>query len=625
MSASSRADGFELEEEQELETIQDRGLLIRLVRYLRPYRSQVVLALLLMVAVAGLGLAGPLLVRSAIDGTLDNTVPAVERYSTLTRIGLLWFVILIATAGLHYVQLMVLQSTGQRVMLDLRRQLFSHLLHPDHQLFDRQPVGRLMTRLTSDIEALNELFTSGLVTVATDVFTLVAIMGVMVWLDWRLALLSFTVIPVLFGLALVFRSRVRRAFRRIRVRVARINSFLQEHIAGITLVQGFDQSRQRLARFDELNLRHTQAHLETVAAFAVFFPAVEVISTAAVVLLLWQGGGWTQTDTLTIGTLVAFVQYAQRFYRPISDLSEKFNILQGAMAASERIFALLDTQPTIVAPTHAVDPGPRDAARIEFDDVHFGYTPLGTDAVSPSSDGDPADGVVRQTVLRGLSLCIEPGERVAIVGSTGAGKTTVISLLLRFYDVDSGSIRFNGTDIREFEPAELRRRMALVLQEPRLFSGTLRENLTLWDEEFDEQRLQDAIQRVGLDRVVSRLPAGLEEEMREGGNRLSTGERQLAAFARALAHDPPVLILDEATASIDTETEARIQNATRELMRGRTSLVIAHRLATVRDADRILVLHHGRLVEQGSHDELMAHGQIYRRLVEMQMGMALER
>jgi ATP-binding cassette subfamily B multidrug efflux pump len=622
MSASSRADGFELEEEQELETIQDRGLLLRLVRYLRPYRGQVALALLLMVAVAGLGLAGPLLVRAAIDGTLASGIPAATRYETLTRIGLIWFAILIATAGLHYIQLMVLQSTGQRVMLDLRRQLFSHLLHQDHQLFDRQPVGRLMTRLTSDIEALNELFTSGLVTVATDVFTLLAIMGVMLWLDWRLALLSFTVIPVLFGLALLFRSRVRRAFRRIRVRVARINSFLQEHIAGITIVQGFDQSRQRLTRFNELNLRHTEAHLETVSAFAVFFPAVEVISTAAVVLLLWQGGNWTQTGTLTIGTLVAFVQYAQRFYRPISDLSEKFNILQGAMAASERIFALLDTLPGIVAPAHPANPGPRNAARIEFDDVHFEYTPLNADDGAATTNGASSHST---PVLRGLNLSIEPGERVAIVGSTGAGKTTVISLLLRFYDVDSGCIRFNGIDVREFEPEQLRRRMALVLQEPRLFSGTLRENLTLWDENFDEDRLQDAIRRVGLDRVIARLPDGLEEEMREGGNRLSTGERQLAAFTRALAHDPPVLILDEATASVDTETEARIQTATRELMRGRTSLVIAHRLATVRDADRILVLHHGRLVEQGTHDELMAHGEIYRRLVEMQMGLPSER
>jgi ABC-type multidrug transport system fused ATPase/permease subunit len=309
------------------------------------------------------------------------------------------------------------------------------------------------------------------------------------------------------------------------------------------------------------------------------------------------------------------VQYAQRFYRPISDLSEKFNILQGAMAASERIFALLDTQPTIVAPVLPADPGPRRAARIEFEDVHFGYVPVG-DAEAPNEPGD------KQPVLRGLSLVIEPGERVAIVGSTGAGKTTVISLLLRFYDVDSGVIRFDGTDIREFAPEDLRQRMALVLQEPRLFSGTLRENLTLWDDEFDEDHLQAAIHRVGLDRVMSRLPRGLDEEMREGGGRLSTGERQLAAFARALAHDPPVLILDEATASVDTETEARIQTATRELLKGRTSLVIAHRLATVRDADRIFVLHHGRLVEQGTHDELMEKGQLYRRLVEMQMGLS---
>lgn len=616
MSASARADGFAREEEQELENLQDRGLLLRLVRYLRPYRGSVVLALVLIIAVATLGLAGPLLVRTAIDGTLASDAPAAERYGTLARVAGLWFLVLVATAGLHYAQLMVLETTGQRVMLDLRRQLFSHLLRQDHALFDRQPVGRLMTRLTSDIEALNELFTSGLVTVATDVFTLFAIMGVMLWMDWRLALLSFTVIPVLFVLAMVFRSRVRRAFRRIRVRVARINSFLQEHIAGITLVRGFDQSRQRLARFDELNLAHTQAHLETVSAFAVFFPAVEVISTAAVVLLLWQGGAWTEAGTVTIGTLVAFVQYAQRFYRPISDLSEKFNILQGAMAASERIFALLDTQPTITAPARPADPGPARTARIEFEGVHFGYVPLNPD---PGLRTD-ADG--KLPVLRGLDLTIEAGERVALVGSTGAGKTTIVSLLLRFYDVDKGSIRFNGTDIRELDPRALRLRTALVLQEPRLFSGTLRDNLTLWDEDFDEELLQDAIRRVGLDRVVSRLPHGLDEEMREGGARLSTGERQLAAFARALAHDPPVLILDEATASVDTDTEARIQDATRELMRGRTSVVIAHRLATVRDADRILVLHHGRLVEQGTHDQLMEHGQIYRRLVDMQLGLS---
>jgi ATP-binding cassette subfamily B protein len=285
------------------------------------------------------------------------------------------------------------------------------------------------------------------------------------------------------------------------------------------------------------------------------------------------------------------------------------------MAASERIFALLDTMPTIVAPATPADPGPRRAARIEFEDVHFGYVPL-------DPTGEPRSGGPKQPVLRGLTMTIEPGERVAIVGSTGAGKTTVISLLLRFYDVDSGCIRFDGRDVRDFDPRQLRRHMALVLQEPRLFSGTLRDNLTLWDEEFDEQRLQDAIRRVGLDRVIDRLPGGLDEEMREGGGRLSTGERQLAAFARALAHDPPVLILDEATASVDTETEARIQDATRELMKDRTSLVIAHRLATVRDADRILVLHHGRLVEQGTHDALMEQGQLYRRLVELQMGLS---
>lgn len=619
MSSSTIADGFDQEEQEDLRATGDRKLLLRLVRYLRPYRGQIGLAVLLITAVAALGIASPLLVKLAIDRALADELPTAQRFGMLTQVGGLYLLVLVLTGALHYGQLMMLQTIGQRVMLDLRKHLFRHVVQQDLALFDRQPVGRLMTRLTSDIEALNELFTSGLVTVATDVLTLGAIMGVMLWLDWRLALLAFTVIPVLFLLASVFRSRVRVSFRRIRVRVARINSFLQEHIAGIAVVQSFGQQQRRMERFDALNLAHTRAHLETVAAFAVFFPAVEVVSTAAVVLLLWQGGSWVDQGTVTLGTLVAFVQYAQRFYRPISDLSEKFNILQGAMASSERIFALLDTEAKVAPPLVAAQTPVRARGEIHFDDVHFGYVPLEGIAADAGVALTLEDDRPKKPVLRGLDFHVRPGEKVAIVGSTGAGKTTVISLLLRFYDVDGGAIRVDGTDVRQWDPEALRKQVALVLQDPRLFSGTLRENLTLWNEDFDEAKLQDAIVRVGLDRVVARLPHGLEEEMREGGHRLSTGERQLAAFARALAHDPPILVLDEATASVDTETETRIQIATEELMRGRTSVVIAHRLATVRNADRILVLHHGRLLEQGSHEELMANGRLYRRLVEMQL------
>ncbi len=586
----------ELEETRDL----DWALLRRLLSYLKPYRLKVAVAGVLLVAVSMLSVAGPYLVKVAIDRSLRAPGAHPARLQVLTEVAALYLGALLLTGLFSFLQGLLLQDAGQRVMNDLRRQLFRHLLRQDMAFFDRQPVGRLMTRLTSDVEALNELFTSGVVTVAMDVLTLLAIMSVMLWMDWRLALVSFAVIPALFLLSMIFRTRVRRAFRRVRVRVARINGFLQEHLSGLPVVQTFGQQERRLERFEVLNDEHMRAHLETVAAFAVFFPAVEVLSTAAVALLLWTGSGMVAATTVSLGTLVAFVQYAQRFYRPISDLSEKFNILQGSMAAGERLFQLLDTRPTILIPPspHRVE---RAAGRIEFQDVHFSY------------DGG-------NEVLRGLDFVIEPGERVALVGSTGAGKTTIISLLTRFYEVSSGRVLVDGVDVRDWDPRCLREQVGVVLQDPRLFAGNIRENLTLWRPDFDPEKLQNAITRIGLQKLVENLPEGGQGSLGEGGGRISTGERQLVGFARALAHDPPILVLDEATASVDAATEARIQRAIEVLLRGRTSLVIAHRLSTVRSADRILVLHRGRLVEEGSHRELIARPDgIYRRLVEIQM------
>ncbi len=573
----------------------DPRLLRRLIAYLGPYRLQVGASLLLLFAGAALELAGPYLTKVA----LDRALPARD-------VGLLGTLVLLYVGSLvlaflaEYAHTLLTAWLGQRVMYDMRVQVFAHLQRLSLRFFDRNPVGRLMTRVTNDVEQLNEAFSSGLVSIFGDVFTLLFILGMMLQLDWRLALVTFTVLPFVAVATFVFRALIRRAYRDIRVRLARINAFTQEHVSGIRVVQLFGRQEQVFARFQKVNADHLEAHLRSITYYALFFPVIEVLTAVALALILWYGGGETVQGTMTVGVVAAFLQYTRRFFRPIQDLSEKYNILQAAMAASERIFELLDTEPEVrddPHPLHLPAPG---RGEIEFRDVWFRY----------SDDGD--------WVLKGVTFTARPGERVAIVGATGAGKSTIISLLMRFYDVTRGEIRFDGVPIQRVPVDELRGRISLVLQDVFLFSEDVASNIRLGDAEIGDERVREAARRVGLEPFIARLPGGYAQPLGERGISLSVGERQLVSFARALAFDPLVLVLDEATSSVDSELEAHIEQALAELMRGRTSLVIAHRLSTVQGADQILVLHHGEIRERGTHAELLRRGGLYARLHELQ-------
>jgi ATP-binding cassette, subfamily B, multidrug efflux pump len=577
-------------EEEALAKAYDASLMRRLLQYLRPYRARVVLAVLTLLAIAVLELAGPLLTRLA----LDRAIPEGDA-GLLAALVAAFAGALVASFLLEYLQTVLTTWIGQRVMYDLRNEVFTHLQRLSVRYFDRNPVGRLMTRVTNDVEVLNELFTTGVVTIFGDVFTLVIILGALLILDWRLALVTFVVLP-----AFVFRALIRKAYREIRVRLARINAFLQERIVGIRVVQLFGREADAASRFDRLNRDHLDAHLRSITYYALFFPVIEVLTSVALALILWYGGGQVVQDAVTIGTIAAFLQLARRFFRPIQDLSEKYNVLQGAMAASERIFALLDTELEIrdlPEPSHLPQPG---RGEIEFRDVWFRYAPDG------------------EWVLAGVSFHARPGERIAIVGATGAGKTTIINLLMRFHEVERGEILYDGVPIRTVPLAELRERIGLVLQDVFLFSADVAYNVRLGEERISDDRVWAAMRRVGADRVVERLPLALRQPLGERGISLSTGERQLVSFARALAFDPQVLVLDEATSSVDAELEARIERALDELMRSRTSLVIAHRLSTVKMADRILVLHRGEIRESGTHSELLRRGGLYAQLHELQ-------
>ena len=570
----------------------DRTLLRRLLTYLRPYKVAVAVSFLLIVVMAGLDLVGPYLTKVAIDRhIMRGDAPG------LARVAALYMATLLAAFVVRFGQVYILQMTGQRVMMDLRREIYSHLQRLHVGFFDHNPVGRLMTRVTTDVDAVNELFTSGVVTVFGDLFTLFGIMGVMLAMNWKLALVTFSVIPLFFVVTNWFRRGSRATFREVRRWVARINAFLQENITGMAVVQLFRREERNREAFAAVNRQHTDANLAQIFYYAVFYPAIELLAALATALIILYGGSRVLAGTLTLGALVAFIQYSERFWRPISDLSEKFNILQQAMASSERIFTLLDTRPQVVAPETPVALE-RVRGRVGFEGVTFGYAP---DA----------------PVLRDIDFAVEPGSSVALVGATGAGKTSIISLLARFYDVQQGKVTLDGVDVRRLDPAQLRSSLALVLQDVHLFSGTIASNIRLGSP-IPDQRVREAARAVHAHRFIEALPRGYETEVRERGATLSVGQKQLLSFARALAHDPRVLILDEATSSVDTETEALIQDALRVLLQGRTAIVIAHRLSTIQHVDEILVMHKGRIRERGTHQALLAQRGLYWRLYQLQ-------
>lgn len=573
----------------------DARLLRRLLVYLRPYRGLTAFAVLLLLGGAGLALVGPVLTQRA----LDVAIPARD-IGLLGTLGILFLAALLVEFLVEYGQTLLTTYLGQRVMYDLRMQIFDHLQRLSISYFDRNPVGRLMTRVTSDVETLNELFSSGVVTVFGDVFTLLAIMTMMLWIDWRLALVTFAVIPLVWLTARIFRRRVRQAFGDIRVRLARLNAYLQERLSGMRVVQLFGREADSAARFAQLNQEHLEAHRRSITIYAVFFPVVELLTAVSMALLLYYGGLRALGGTITVGVLAAFIQLTRRFFQPLQDLSEKFNLLQSAMASSERVFALLDEPVTVLEPAEPVRLPEPVRGEVSFEGVWFRYGPDGP------------------WVLRDVSFTASPGQTIALVGHTGAGKTTIVSLLLRFYDPDRGRILIDGVDIRRLSTSDLRSLIGFVQQDLFLFAGDIQHNLTL-DAPISAEAARQAARRVGADRFIERLPAGYDHRLGERGRSLSVGERQLLSFARALALDPTILVLDEATSSVDAEAEGQIQRAIAELMTGRTSLVVAHRLSTILHADEILVLQHGEIRERGSHRELLAQQGLYYRLYQLQL------
>jgi ATP-binding cassette subfamily B multidrug efflux pump len=665
------------QEEEVLGKAYDSRLMARLLKYLRPYRWQVSLALVSIFLKSFADVLGPYLTKVAIDrylaakGAATGTSSGIwswlsPRATTgIAQIATIYVGLLVFSFLLEFLQTYFMQWTGQKVMFDLRRQIFRHLQRLHVAFFDKNPVGRLVTRVTTDVDALNEMFTSGVVSIFEDLFVLFGILGVMLCMNWKLALITFAVLPFIIYSTKIFRDKVRDSYRRIRVAIARINSYLQEHVSGMVVLQLFNRERKAYARFSEINRSHMEAYKDAIMAYSVYYPAVEILSAIAIACVIWFGGGdvmrnihvnsvavsfnWKTlvafrlvSTMASLGVLVAFIQYALRFFRPIMDFSEKYNILQSAMAASERIFKLLDTPVQVVSP--AVTKRPEGPGRIEFDHVwftyreapgetdktggtgiaHVGTAAPGRPAERSSARSSPSEGRATATdtapdwVLRDVTFAIEPGETVAIVGHTGAGKTTLISLLLRFYDVQKGAVRIDGVDVKHIDLGDLRSRFGVVLQDPFLFSGTIGGNIRLGTERIRDEDVEKAAEDVNLADFIRTLPKGFDEEVRERGSTLSTGQKQLISFARALAHEPKILILDEATSSVDTETEFRVRDALSRMVEGRTSLIIAHRLSTVQRADKIIVMHKGQVREMGTHQQLLAQHGIYFKLYQLQ-------
>jgi len=571
----------------------DARLMARILRYLKPYRKLLAVSFTFLMLQTGSQLLGPYITKVAVDGYIANSdIAGLDRMALFYLANVFFgFIVL-------FVQTYTTEYTGQRAMHDLRMEIFAHLQKQDLAYFDRNPLGRLMTRTVNDVETLNELFSTGVVGLLGDLCIVFGIAGMMLWLDWRLGLVCLAVFPVILYASRFYRRRAREVYRESRLILAQLNAGLQESIAGVATVQAFGQEAKMYGRFQEINTRYRGVQLQAIRNNAIFFPVVEIFSAVTIGLLLWYGGGLTLQNAVAPGVLVAFIQYIQRMYQPIRDLAEKYNIMQAAMASSERIFTLLDTPETIGNPDR---PKTVESFRgeVEFDDVWLSYRP-----------GEP--------VLKGVSFRARPGEKIALVGATGGGKTSIISALCRFYDVERGAIRVDGIDVREWNKQELRRHLGLVLQDVFLFSGDVAENISLGDERISEDQVFAAARRAQITPFIEKLPNQFKEEVQERGSTLSQGQRQLLSFARALAFDPGILILDEATSSVDTQTEILIQRALDELLKNRTALIIAHRLSTIKNADRILVIHKGEIWEQGSHDELLAQGGLYARLYDLQ-------
>jgi ATP-binding cassette subfamily B protein len=582
-----------MHDEEVLGKAYDARLMRRLIQYLRPHRKLVLIAFVLIVFESGLETVFPWLTKIAIDRDI-----AQRDIHGLGLVALAYLAVLFLKFVTEFSESLILQNTGQKIMFDMRMQIFTHLQSLAPSFYDRNPVGRLITRVVSDVDVLNELFSAGIVSIFGDVFTLGGILIAIMVLNWKLGLVTMSVIPVIALTTFIFGRKARDSYRRVRIAIAKINAFLQEHITGMSVVQLYNRERKSYDKFDAINREHLTANMAAILAYSWFYPAIELLSSTAIALIIWYGGGMVTQNAMTLGALVAFIQYSQRFFRPIADMSDKYNILQSAMASSERVFTLLDTPAAIVNRVDPIRPALKARGEIEFRNVWFAYHD-------------------ENWVLRDVSFHVRPGESVAIVGHTGAGKTSTTSLLTRFYDIQKGEILLDGMNIADLDLNWLRSAFAVVLQDVFMFSGTLESNIRLGSD-IPRDRIAAAARDVNLMPFIETLPAGFTHEVNERGTTLSVGQRQLLAFARALAHDPQILILDEATSSVDTETEIQIRAAIDRLMQGRTSIIIAHRLSTIQKCDKIIVMHKGRIREMGAHQELLAQRGIYYKLYQLQ-------